>query len=92
MHGSTDRSKDKPLGDVDAEIIGRVEELAKKKGWTMSQIALAWINKRISSPIIGFSSVGRMDEALEARGKELTKEEEDYLGELYKPRPILGHS
>ncbi len=57
----------------------------------MSQVALAWINKRISSPIIGFSSVGRMEEALEARGKELTKEEEDYLGELYKPRAIVGH-
>jgi len=65
--------------------------LAKKKGWTMSQVALSWINKRISSPIIGFSSVGRIDEALEARGKELTKEEEDYLGELYKPKAVYGH-
>ena len=58
----------------------------------MSQVALAWINKRISSPIVGFSSVGRMDEALEARGKALTKEEEDFLGELYIPKPIYGHS
>ena len=68
-----------------------MEELAKKKGWTMSQVALAWTNKRISSPIIGFSSVGRMDEALEAKGKELTKEEEKYLEELYKPKAVYGH-
>jgi aryl-alcohol dehydrogenase-like predicted oxidoreductase len=58
----------------------------------MSQVALAWINKRITSPIIGFSSVERMDEALEVRGKTLTEEEEKYLEELYLPKTIVGHS
>ena len=58
----------------------------------MSHVALAWINKRVASPIIGFSSVERMDEALEARGKELTDEEEKYLEELYMSRAIQGHS
>lgn len=57
----------------------------------MSHVALAWTNKRISSPIIGFSSVERMDEALDANGKELTEEEEKYLEELYQPRVIHGH-
>jgi aryl-alcohol dehydrogenase-like predicted oxidoreductase len=57
----------------------------------MSQVALAWINKRIASPIIGFSSVERMDEAIEARGKVLTEEEEKYLEELYQPKAIVGH-
>jgi aryl-alcohol dehydrogenase-like predicted oxidoreductase len=69
-----------------------VQELAKKKDWKMSHVALAWINKRISSPIIGFSSIERMDEAIEARGKTLTEEEEKYLEELYKPKPVVGHS
>lgn len=58
----------------------------------MSHVALAWINKRVSSPIIGFSSVERMDEALEVRGKVLTDEEEKYLEELYVDRAIQGHS
>ena len=57
----------------------------------MSHVALAWINKRIASPIIGFSSVERMDEALDVRGKTLTEEEEKYLEELYEPRAIVGH-
>lgn len=69
-----------------------MEELAEKKDWRMSHVALAWINKRISSPIIGFSSIERMDEAIGARGKTLTEEEEKYLEELYKPKPIVGHS
>jgi aryl-alcohol dehydrogenase-like predicted oxidoreductase len=58
----------------------------------MSHVALAWINKRVASPIIGFSSVERIDEALEARGKVLTEEEEKYLEELYVDRAIQGHS
>jgi aryl-alcohol dehydrogenase-like predicted oxidoreductase len=72
--------------------VERVEELAKKHDWKMSHVALAWINKRITSPIIGFSSEARMDEAIEARGKTLTDEEEKYLMELYETRPIQGHS
>ncbi|KAH7561741.1 hypothetical protein BM1_02845 [Bipolaris maydis] len=78
--------------DRDKKIIGRVEELAKKHDWKMSHVALAWINKRVASPIIGFSSVERMDEALAARGKELSEEEEKYLEELYEPVRISGHS
>lgn len=58
----------------------------------MSQVALAWINKRIASPIIGVSSIERMDEALDVRGKTLTEEEEKYLEELYVPKAIVGHS
>lgn len=79
------------MGETDAAIIGRVEEIAKKHDWKMSQVALAWINKRVASPIIGFSSVERMDEAILANGKSLTEEEQKYLEELYQPKPISGH-
>lgn len=33
-----------------------------------------------------------MDEALEARGKVLSEEEEKYLEELYVDRKVQGHS
>ncbi len=78
--------------DIDKQIIQRVQELAEKKGWTMSSVALAWINKRVTSPIVGMSSVERMDDTLQARGKTLTEEEEKYLEELYQPKAISGHS
>jgi aryl-alcohol dehydrogenase-like predicted oxidoreductase len=78
--------------EADKKTVERVKEIADKKGWKMSQVALAWSNKRCSSPIIGFSSVARIDEALDARGKELTEEEEKYLEELYEPRAVVGHS
>jgi len=90
--GTTARSEGKPKpSDVDSAIITRVAELAEKKGWPMSHVALAWVNQRISSPIIGFSSVKRMDEAVEANGKVLTEEEESYLEELYQPKKVMGH-
>ena len=57
----------------------------------MSHVALAWVNDRISSPIIGFSSTKRMDEALEANKKKLTEEEEKYLEELYQAKPVTGY-
>jgi len=91
--GTTTRSSsEKELGEPDTTIIKRVQEIAEKRGWPMSHVALAWINKRISSPIIGFSSVERMQEAIEIKGKTLTEEEEKYLEELYEPKTIVGHS
>lgn len=95
QYGKTERSKPDPesgLREVDVKTIARVQELAEKKGWKMSQVALAWVNKRISSPIIGFSSVERLEEACDVRGKTLTDEEEKYLEELYEPKKIMGHS
>ena len=81
-----------PNIETDQRIIRRVERVAEKHGWKMSQVALAWINKRVSSPIVGFSSVERMDEAIDTRGKMLSKDEEKYLEELYEPKAITGHS
>jgi aryl-alcohol dehydrogenase-like predicted oxidoreductase len=97
--GSTERSKaekENPTwrhGTVepDLTIIKRVQEIAEKKGWPMSHVALAWINKRVSSPIIGFSSLKRIEEAIEAKEKVLTDEEEKYLEELYQPKAVAGH-
>lgn len=94
VRGSTARSAGDaatPLRPEAEAIIKRVEEVAAKKGWTMSQVTLAWTLKRVTAPIIGFSSVGRLDETLSARGKELTAEEEAYLEEPYKPVEIEGH-
>jgi aryl-alcohol dehydrogenase-like predicted oxidoreductase len=88
----TVRANGKKIEDRDAVIIDRVEEIAEKRGWKMSQVALAWIAQRVSSPIGGFSSVERMDEALAAMQMKLTEQEEKYLEELYAPKWIKGHS
>ena len=94
----TDRAKAMPgtmmhrdLTKADEEIISRVEKLAGQKGWKMSQVSLAWIIQRGAIPIVGFSSVARVDEACEVRGKNLTPEEMRFLEEPYVPKEVIGH-
>jgi aryl-alcohol dehydrogenase-like predicted oxidoreductase len=85
----TVRAQKQDIMPQDAAIIDRVEEIAEKKGRKMSQVALAWINERVSSPISGFSSIARMDEGLAANTVKLTTEEEKYLEDLYYPKPKI---
>ena len=70
----------------------RVHKVAKARKLAMCQVALAWLNKRITAPIIGFSSAERLDQALAARGISLSEEDEAYLEEPYWPQMIQGHS
>lgn len=94
--GSTARSKDEKtrseIPETDLAIIKRVIETAEKKDWPMAHVALAWINAKVASPIIGFSNAERIDQAVTAKGKVLTEEETKYLEELYKAKEITGHS
>jgi aryl-alcohol dehydrogenase-like predicted oxidoreductase len=39
------------------EIVRRVTKLSQDKGWTMAQVSLAWIWDKVTSPIVGVSSV-----------------------------------
>lgn len=58
----------------------------------MCQVALAWLNKRVTSVVVGINSISRMEEVLSTRKLELTKEEEAYLESPYVPKNVQGHS
>ncbi|KAG1809716.1 NADP-dependent oxidoreductase domain-containing protein [Suillus variegatus] len=75
---------ERKVASADATIINHVEELSKKKNCKMSQIALAWVASKVSSPIVGISSVQRLQESI-TDGIELT------LEEPYEPKAIGGH-
>ncbi|KAG1745677.1 NADP-dependent oxidoreductase domain-containing protein [Suillus lakei] len=81
---------ERKVTDGDATIINRVEELSKKKNCKMSQIALAWVASKVSSPIVGISSLQRLGESI-VQGVELTPEEMTYLEEPYEPKAVRGH-
>jgi aryl-alcohol dehydrogenase-like predicted oxidoreductase len=82
---------EKKFSEADETIIGRVEELANKKGVKMGQIALAWVGQKVVSPIVGISSVGRLEESIVSDIK-LTPEEMAYLEEPYVPVAVRGHA
>lgn len=74
-------------------IINRVEELAKKKGVTMAQIAIAWIltKEGVSAPIVGTTSIANLKDIIAGIDVKLTVEEIKFLEEEYKPTAVIGH-
>ena len=80
--------------DADIEVIGRVEELAKKKGVAMAVIGIAWCLAKGVSPIVGLGSAERVDQAVEgvafAKSGGLTKEDVDFLDEKYVSKAVLA--
>lgn len=76
--------------EQDNEIIRRVHEVAEAHGTGMTQIALAWLLTKVTSPVAGATKKSHIDGADEATGIELTAAEIAYLEELYRPHPLVG--
>lgn len=75
--------------ETDKAIVDRVEELAKKKGVSMAQVAIAWsLQNPNENPILGLNSKERIDEAVGAIKVKLTPEEAKYLEEPYLPKTL----
>jgi len=75
--------------EADRAIIDRVGEIAKGRGVTRAQVALAWVLRQpgISVPIIGASKAAHLKDAVAAVDLELSDEEVQALEEPYAPRP-----
>lgn len=74
----------------DRIIIDRVDELAKKRGVTMTEISLAWLMSKVAAPVVGATKVHHIDGAVKATELELTDEEKAYLEEPYQPHALVG--
>lgn len=75
----------------DKEIIRRVKEVANQQGWTMAQVSLAWLRNRVTAPIVGLTSIERIQEAVKRRST-LSRTQELYLEEAYRARDVRGHT
>jgi len=89
----TDEYAHRYYGESDAEVAGRAEELAKRRGVSPAQIALAWLLDKpgVSAPIVGASKLEHLDESIAAVDLRLDEEEMRLLEEPYRPHPVLGH-
>ncbi len=76
--------------EADGKIIQRVEELADKKGVSMTEISLAWLLTKVTAPIVGATKISHIDGAVKAVDLELTQTEINYLEELYIPHELAG--
>ncbi|KAF2475964.1 voltage-gated potassium channel subunit beta-2 [Lindgomyces ingoldianus] len=78
------------FGDAKLEIVRRVEEVAKRKGVSMASVATAWVMRKGYCPIVGLTSMERVDGIMESLGVEMSDEECRHLEEAYRPRAVLG--
>ncbi|MCH5312604.1 MAG: aldo/keto reductase [Prevotella sp.] len=87
----TIREKYDNAKDNDLEIIGRVDEVARRNGVTMTEVSLAWLLKRgVASPIVGATKVPHFDAAVRAVDFGLSDDDAAYLEELYRPHQVVG--
>ncbi len=84
------RLKYDATAEQDGEIIRRVAELADKRGVSMTEIALAWLLTKVTSPVVGATKLHHIEGAARAVELELTQDEMDYLEELYVPHALVG--
>ena len=76
--------------EADARIIARVAELADKRNVSMTEISLAWLLTKVTSPVVGATKFSHADGAAKAVDLELTADEISYLEEMYVPHVLVG--
>ena len=74
----------------DGKIIERVAKLAEKYQATMTEISLAWLLTKVTSPVVGATKASHVDGAANAVKLRLAEEDIAYLEELYTPHPLVG--
>ncbi len=74
----------------DNVIISRVAEIAEKRGVSMTEVSLAWLLTKVTSPVVGATKMHHIEGAAKAVELILTKEEITYLEEPYVPHPLAG--
>jgi aryl-alcohol dehydrogenase (NADP+) len=79
--------------DADFTVADRVAEVARDKGVSPAQIALAWILRQpdVTAPIVGASKLEQLDQAVAALEIRLSDEDCRRLEEPYVPHRVLGH-
>jgi aryl-alcohol dehydrogenase (NADP+) len=78
--------------DSDFRIVDRVGQLAKRRGISPAQVALAWVLRQpgVTAPIVGASKMPQLEQAIAALDLTLTDDECAELEELYEPHRVLS--
>lgn len=80
--------------ESDRKVVERVAEVAKARGVSRAQIALAWVLSKpaVTAPIIGASKPHHLTDAVAAVSLKLSAEEIALLEEPYVPHKAAGFS
>ncbi|TFK22273.1 Aldo/keto reductase [Coprinopsis marcescibilis] len=92
--GNSDRMiKNYHGGESTDRIVNVVEKIAKARGISMAQVALAWVLARpgVTAPIVGTTSLENLYDLLGAVHLKLTDEEVRELEGPYEAQKAVGH-
>ncbi len=98
--GNTERARSDEFAprlyyrEPDFAVVEAVEAVAKARGVSNMQVALAWVrrNPAITAPIIGATKTHHLKDAFDALAITLTDDEVAALEKPYKPKPVLDHA
>ena len=71
-------------------IIQRVNELANNYDVSMTEISLAWLETKVTSPIVGSTKTRHVDGAVKSVELRLKQDDINYLEEAYVPHKLVG--
>ena len=79
--------------ESDFRVVERLVELARRRGATPAQVALAWILRQpgVTAPIVGTTKIEHLDTLVAALDITLDDDECRLLEAPYVPHPVLGH-
>lgn len=84
------KSKYDATASQDNIIIGRVDEIAQKHGVSMTEVSIAWLLTKVTSPVVGATKLHHIETAAKATELVLSEEEIHYLEEAYVPHALVG--
>jgi 1-deoxyxylulose-5-phosphate synthase len=98
--GNTDRARTDEFSArlyyraPDHAVVGALTKVAKARGVSNMQLALAWVlkNATVTAPIIGTSKAHHLDDAVAALKLKLTDDEVKAMEAPYQPKPVLDHA
>ena len=81
-------------GDADRKVVEAVAQVAAARGVPRAQVALAWVlgKREVTSPIVGATKLGQLDDAVAALSLKLSPEEVAALEAPYVPHAVVGHA
>jgi aryl-alcohol dehydrogenase-like predicted oxidoreductase len=73
-------------------LVDAVAAIAKRKGCSVGQLALAWVHSQGTDviPIPGTTSIAHLDDNLGARNITLSPEEKAEIDEIFRPEKVVG--
>ena len=84
------KGKYEKTANDELKLFVELKNLQNKKNVSMTEISLAWLMQKVTSPIVGATKKHHIDDAIRALDVTLNENEICYLEELYVPHRLVG--